>query len=105
MKISGNFNRFYHSLLGEFYRQADRVRIEGVGVLYLRGLTLDNFKQTLKLLNLEYPRENFTTLSTKDITNKDLVEHVEFIIKLAYQNNYKLKVVEQEWEQILKENR
>ena len=105
MKVSSNFNRFYHSLLGEFYKQADEVKVEGIGILYTKGLTLDNFKQTLKLLNLEYPRENYTTLSTKDISNKDLVEHIEFIIKLAYQNYYRLKVVEQEWEQVLRENR
>ena len=105
MKISRNFNRFYHSLLREFYQQAVKVRIEGVGVLYLKGLTYNNFKQTLKLLNFNYPRKNNTPLSTRDISNKELVEHIEFIIKLAYQNNYKLQVVEREWEQILKENR
>jgi hypothetical protein len=82
-----------------------KVRIEGVGVLYLKGLTYNNFKQTLKLLNFNYPRKNNTPLSTRDISNKELVEHIEFIIKLAYQNNYKLQVVEREWEQILKENR
>ena len=106
MKISSNFNRFYHSLLREFYRQADKIIIEGVGVLYLRGLTLDNFKQTLKLLNFNYPRKNNAPpLSTRDITNKELVEHIEHIIKIAYQNGYKLSVVEQEWELILKEHR
>jgi len=105
MKISGNFNRFYHSLLREFYQQAVKVRIEGVGVLYLRGLTLDNFKQTLKLLNFNYPRKNNTPLSTRDITNKELVGHIEYIIKIAYQNGYKLSIVEREWENLLKEVR
>ena len=104
MKISSNFNRFYHSLLKEFYQQAVKVRIEGVGVLYLKGLTYNNFKQTLKLLNFNYPRKNNTPLSTRDINNKELVEHVEYIIKIAYQNGYKLSVVEQEWDLILKEH-
>jgi hypothetical protein len=102
MQISSNFNRFYHSLLREFYRQADKIIIEGVGVLYLKGLTYNNFKQALKLLNFDYPRKNNIPLSTRDITNKELVEHVEFIVKLAYQNGYKLSVVEQEWELIFK---
>jgi len=53
MKISSNFNRFYHSLLGEFYKQADVIKVEKIGTLYTKGLTLDNFKQTLKLLNTD----------------------------------------------------
>ena len=59
-----------------------------------------------KLLNLNYPRdEKGYPISTTKINNKQLVEHIEYLIKLGYQNGYEFSVVEEEWKQILKENR
>ena len=57
-----------------------------------------------KLLNLDYPRENYEPISTKNVSNKKLVEHIEFVFKIAYQNGYKFEVIEAEWRKILNEN-
>jgi len=56
MKISNNFNRFYHAQIKEFFSKAPlKLKIEGIGVLYIRGLTFESFKQMLKYVNLDYP--------------------------------------------------
>ena len=104
MQISSNFNRFYHALLGEIYKQLKNpLRFEGVGVMYIQSL--EQLKTVCKLLNLDYPRDasGYPT-STRDITDKKLVEHIEYLIKLAYQNGYEISAVEAEWKEILNEN-
>ena len=55
MKISNNFNRFYHAQIKEFFLKAPRkLKIEGLGTFYL-GVSFDSFKQMLKYMNLDYP--------------------------------------------------
>jgi len=104
MQISRNFNRFYHSLIREFYfKSPKRLKVEGIGVLYTRAFTINGFKQILKMINLDYPRdENGDTLSTRDVSSKALTEHIEFIFKLAGENGIELDVIKQEWELILR---
>ena len=104
MVISKNFNRFYHSLLGEIYKQLKNpLRFDGIGVIYVANL--EQLKMVCKLLNLNYPRDaSGEPISTRDISNKKLVEHIEYLIKLAYQNGYEISAVEAEWRKLLNEN-
>ena len=56
MKISNNFNRFYHAQIKELLEKTPlKLKVEGIGVLYIRGLTFESFKQMLKYVNLDYP--------------------------------------------------
>jgi len=102
MKISQNFNRFYHAIIKEFYNKAPLKLKTELGVLYIRGFTFENFKQVLKYINLDYPRNDGHPLSTRDISNKELIEHIEFLIKLAGENGIEFSFVEQEWNLILR---
>ena len=104
MKISHNFNRFYHAQIREFFLKAPNIlRIEGVGVLYVKGLTFYSFKQFLKIVNLDYPRdESGYPVSTRDISSKELAQHIEFIFKLAGENGVELSVIKQEWENLIR---
>jgi hypothetical protein len=103
MKISHNFNRFYHAVLKEFYNKAPIKLKTDLGTLYIRGFTYEGFKQALKFINLDYPR-NFRgyPLSTRDIDNAALVQHIEFLIKLAGENGVEFSFVEQEWNLLLR---
>ena len=41
-------------------------------------------------------------ISTRDISNKELVNHIEFIFKLASQNGVEMSVIEAEWKNLLR---
>ncbi len=104
MRISNNFNRFYHSQIKELFQKIpSKLKIEGIGTIYINGMTFYTFKQMLKLINLDYPRDEVGhPLSTRDISNKELVQHIEFIFKLAGQNGIEMNVIKQEWELLLR---
>ena len=105
MQISRQFNRFYHAQLREFFLKAPNVLyVEDLGA-YIKvwGLTFYSFKQLLKTINPNYPRdEKGNVVSTRDISSKELVEHIEFIFKLASQNGIEMSVIEQEWKMLLR---
>ena len=95
VRISSNFNRFFHSILKDFHSQARA-----------NDLTItcyDEFKQNLKSVNEDYPLKDGLFISTRDIENKDLIQHIEFIIKFAGEFGISLQFVEDEWDRILKE--
>ena len=104
MKISKNFNRFYHSQIKELFEKVpSKLKVDGVGVFYVTGLRFQNFKQVLKYLNIEYPRDGRgIPVSTRDLTNQELVQHIEFIFKVASESSAEMSVIQQEWELLLR---
>ena len=97
MCISNEFNRFYHALLNDIYTQVlSKADVQLV-------LTFERFKKMLKYLDKHYPRYNGTTdlVSIRDIRSKDLVAHIEFIIKWAGEYGISPQIVEDEWERVM----
>ena len=93
MQISTNLNRYYHSLLADFWRQATARRLNING--------FEKFKDGVKELNSEYPRaDDGKTISTTKISPKDLCRHIEFIKDFASYYGFELAIVEAEWERI-----
>ena len=92
MQISTNLNRYYHSLLADFWRQATARRLNING--------FEKFKDGVKELNSEYPRADGKTISTTKISAKDLCRHIEFIKDFASYYGFELAIVEEEWERI-----
>ena len=100
MVISRNFNRFYHSLLNELVKSTNKLKIPGIGIYYFS--TLESLKMFLKIANLDYPKnEEGEPTSTKDLSNKELVAHIEFIFKVATENGYTFRVIEEEWQRLI----
>lgn len=66
----------------------------------------EDLKQLLKILNLDYPvdEDKDEKVSTRYISSKDLVEHVEYVFKIAAHNCIDLDVVREEWERLIKEH-
>ena len=93
MNISRNLNRLYHSILGDFWKQATAAR--------LNINDFEQFKDGLKELNGDYPREGGKTISTTKITVKDLCSHLEFVIDFAAYYGFKLKFIEDEWQRLI----
>ena len=93
MQISTNLNRYYHSLLTDFWKQATARR--------LNINSFEKFKDGVKDLNNDYPRaEDGKTISTTKISPKDLCRHIEFIKDFASYYGFELAIVEAEWERI-----
>lgn len=64
---------------------------------------LEDLKQLLKILNLNYAVDESKDekVSTKDINNKELLKHLEFIFKVASDSCIQLDFVEQEWDYLI----
>ena len=98
MQISINLNRYYHSLLADFWRQATARRLNING--------FEKFKDGVKELNSEYPRaDDGKTISTTKISPKDLCRHIEFIKDFAAYYGFELAIVEAEWQRLIKQTR
>ena len=98
MQISTNLNRYYHSLLADFWRQATARRLNING--------FEKFKDGVKDLNSEYPRaDDGKTISTTKISPKDLCRHIEFIKDFAAYYGFELAIVEAEWQRLIKQTR
>jgi hypothetical protein len=94
--VSPEFNRLYHgAFLGDIYKQMlSQKRII---------ISFEKFKEALKYANESYPRyDNSTDLvSTRDIRNKDLVLHIEWIIKWAGEYGITPGIVQEQWSRLL----
>lgn len=104
MIISSRFNRFYHrAIITEIKRINTPISFYNRFKIRFSGLSIKSIKTMLKMLDLNYPRSNGEVISIKDIESKELCEHIEFIFKTLAENSITLKVIEDEWERLLKQ--
>ena len=104
MNISSQFNRFYHrAIITEIKRINTPISFYNRFKIRFSGLSIKSVKMMLKMLDLNYPRSNGEVISIKDIESKELCEHIEFIFKTLAENSITLKVIEDEWERLLKQ--
>lgn len=114
--ISLQFNKFYHSaVLSDLFRKSHSLvfrdlidtRTNGAFKLtkYEDYTDLDELKQLLKILNVNYAvnEEQDAKVSTKDIEVKPLLDHIEWVIQLGINNGIELNFVKEEWERLLNE--
>lgn len=113
MQINVRFSRFYHSVLNDLLRKSNKLVFRDLMDTRSNGafsLTkhedfndLEDLKQLLKILNVNYSvneKEDKKT-STKDVDNKELLSHLEWIFKLASDNAITLDVIEAEWQYLI----
>ena len=94
MKVYSGFNRLYHSVLADFWKQATAAR--------LNIQSFADFKENFKSLNSEYPTKDGKPVSTKDLDNKQMLNHLTFIIDFASYYGFELKFVKDEWERLMR---
>lgn len=113
MKISNHFNRFYHGVIlkemrdltvkdEKFLSIATNIKFRGVNFVFCPArISLETLKQLLKGINLHYPKNALSEpISTAKISNKDLMQHIEFCIRLLANNGISYKFIEDEWNRI-----
>lgn len=104
MIISNQFNRFYHKCIISEIKLIDKpISFYNRFKVRFSALSIKSIKTMLKMLDLNYPRSNGEVISIKDIESKELCEHIEFIFKTLAENSITLKVIEDEWERLLKQ--
>ena len=114
MNISTQFNKFYHSaVLTELFRKANTLKFNawidtetGQTLTFMRGENfsdVDELKQILKNMNLDYEVDEDKKLSTNKIDSKALIQHIEWCIRLAGLNNIEFSFVEEEFERIIRQ--
>ena len=116
MEISTQFNRFYHSaVLTELFRKANTLKFHdwidtesGTALTFIRGENyseMDELKQILKNMNLDYSIDEDQKISTAKIDSKSLIQHIEWCIHLAGLNNIEFSFVEDEWNRLMAQTR
>ena len=66
---------------------------------------MDELKQLLKNMNLDYEIDGDEKISTADIDSKALMQHIEWCIRLAGFNGIEFKFVQDEWDRLLSQIR
>ena len=112
--VSLQFNKFYHKcVLSDLYKKANSLQLRSLidtrtgGAFrvykYEDYTCLDELKQLLKILNVNYAvdEEKDEKISTKDIEVKPLLEHIEWVIKVGVQNSIELDFVSAEWDRLI----
>lgn len=109
MQISNNFNRFFFGVVIKELKNLPPLEFEFMGKnckVNFRALKASSIYQLLKQINKHYPiDENFTKLSTKDITSGQMSQHIQWIERLVSFNGYTFDYVAEEWERILNGSR
>jgi len=96
MRITKEFNRLYHSaFLKDLYDQ--------MNFIFNLEMSFDNFKQMLKYANKSYPRykDSNDLVSTRDISSKDLVKHIEWIRRYASSYGFTLNIDEEDYRRMM----
>jgi len=112
MKISNNFNKFFFGvILKELKKCPQPMKYQNpfTQEWYLINLNIVSDKgtyQLLKLINPHYPKLNdLLPASTTVLSNKHLVQHIQWIERWCSQNGYTMKHIEDEWEQIIQNSK
>lgn len=111
MKITSNFNRYFWKTVITDIKQNLKHPIElnhkffGYIRVDMSRLSKDSIHQLLKQLTAFPKDENYKAKSLKEVTNKDLVNHIELIKALMSQNGFTFKADDLEWSRLLNEAR
>ena len=112
--ISTQFNKFYHKrILSDMFHKSHSIRFNELLdtttnkvfelVKYEDYNSLNELKQLLKILNLNYgiDEKRDCKISTKDIETKELLEHIEWVLKLCAENDIILPMVQEDWDRMI----
>lgn len=110
MIISPVFNRRFHGMLKEFQMKKGELifrdeRYPG-GALMLRPrmLSYQSFKELMKQLNLDFPKDELGIgVSTTVLENRDMVQHLEWLRMVAGDNGFSFVEDEEEWKRLLEQ--
>ena len=108
--ITTNFNRFYHAILNEAFKKARQISFRqwkcdqtGGNLIFYKHedySDMDELKQIMKLMNINYVVDGDKKLSTAKINSKDLCTHIVWITKILNENGIEFDHDREEYELI-----
>ena len=117
MKISTQFNKFFHGVVCPQLKEGAvrRFKETGKGMGYINPYTKekiyfdmryvsdDSVYQFLKLVNPNYPRDetHITPLSTTLIDTETMTAHIQWVEQWAGLNGLELQYIADEWSELL----
>lgn len=116
MVISSTHNRFYHALLNELLAvevmKFDDIKIGDIIFKFspkkmfgTRKDGITRLKHLLRSLDFDYPLDGEDKASSTRITDKELVNHIEWLFKVAGENGYTFKSIQAEWDRTIQQIR
>lgn len=121
MNISSRFNRFYHALLNEAFKNTTAIQFRewvdsssGLPFTFFKDIDYDtvavdkgtpperdnSLKTIFKNMNLDYDMTEDGKISTTEIENVRLCRHIEWITKVLNENGVQFKHDIEEWERL-----
>ena len=110
MTISSQFNRKYHVLLNEAFIKSRSISFRqwldtntGGCLKFWRGEDyddMDDLKQIMKLMNIDYAIDGEDKLSTTKVDNHQLMRHIDWIRKILNENGIEFDEDINEWERL-----
>ena len=107
MKISSSFNRlFWGTVISDIKKNLDHPielnhKVFGYIKVDLKKLSENSIHQLLKQLT-NFPKdENFKAKSLTEVTNKELLNHIDLIKLMMNQNGFTFKADDEEWQRLI----
>ena len=110
MTISSEFNRKYHALLNEAFMKSRKISFRewldtntGTCLIFWRDedyTDMDELKQIMKLMNIDYSVDGEDKLSTTKVDNHQLMRHIDWIRKILNENGIEFDEDIEEWERL-----
>ena len=108
--ISSQFNRKYHALLNEAFTKSRSISFRqwldtstGGCLKFWREedyTDMDDLKQLMKLMNIDYAIDGEEKLSTTKVDNLQLMRHIDWIRKILNENGIEFQEDVEEWERL-----
>ena len=109
MIVSNNFNRlFWGTVINDIKKNLKHPielnhKVFGRIKVDIRRLSNDSIHQLLKQLT-NFPKDDkFVAKSLTEVSNKDLVKHIDFIKVMMNQNGFTFKMDAEEWDRLIQE--
>jgi len=109
MKISTQFNRFFFGVVIKQIKELPQplnYQNPFNGEMYeidLSKVADDGIYQLFKLINPFYPKRGLVCGSTKNLSNKQMTKHIQWLERWIAFNGLELEYVSEEWNRILKD--
>ena len=108
MKLSINFNRFvFGAVLTPLRNSGAILQFDDFNFKFrASGITVDSFRNLLKHLDLNYPRDqDGKPLSYTKLDSKQMSDHVMWIEFIASNSGYTLPYIEAEWNRLMEQHK
>lgn len=109
MEISRKFQGFFFGVVCKEIKKLPPMKIKFMGewsMINFRNVKSASIYQILKQLNKNYPLDkDGKKLSTKEMTSKQMTDHIQWIERVVSWNGHTFDYVTREWQRLIESTR